>query len=177
MRKLVGKMAVVTRWKEHLGDWISVRAHAERTPPRFTLTLTLGELPAGWSRPQGRAHTWVGILGLVCIAPFVLLLGATLLRAIGFGAPYAWLTSSSIAILAATISLFIGIPVAIAVNLWRIVRLGFQRRAGALEGLVAFEFAPLHLVVVVTAILIGALFVGHLAADSYACLNGVRSAC
>ena len=107
----------------------------------------------------------------------MVLLGAILLRALGFGAPYAWLTSSSIAILAATISLFIGIPVAIAVNLWRIARLGFQRRAGALEGLVALEFAPLHLVVVVTAVLIAALFVGHLAADSYACLNGVRAAC
>src|SRR5207247_9801436 len=109
-------MAGGTRWKEHLGDWISVRAHAERTPPRFTLTLTLGELPSGWSRPQGRAHTWVGILGLVCIAPFVVLLGATLLRGLGFAAPYAWLTSSSVSILAATISLFLGIPFPIAVN-------------------------------------------------------------
>src|SRR5207247_8557710 len=117
-------MAVVTRWKEHLGDWISVRAHAERTPPRFTLTLTLGELPAGWSRPQGRAHTWVGSLRLVCIAPFVLLLGATLLRAVGLGAPYAWRTRSSIAMLAATISLFIGIPVPLAVHPCRTGRRG-----------------------------------------------------
>src|SRR5207247_10737981 len=107
--KLVEKMAVVTRWKEHLGDWISLHAHAERTPPRFTLTFTLGELPEGWSRPRGRAHTWVGILGLVCIAPAAVLPGAILPRALGFGAPYAWLTSSSIAILAATISVVLGL--------------------------------------------------------------------
>lgn len=164
-------------WRRHLGEWISVRAYAESRPPRLSLTFTLGELPDGWSAPRARARTWVGLLGLVCISPFVLLLGATLLRAIGVGAPYAWLAGSSVAILAATISLFIGIPVAIAANVWRVARLGLQRRAGALEGLLAFELAPLHLIVLVTALAIGALFVGHLAVDSYACLNGVRSAC
>ena len=164
-------------WKRHLGEWISVRAYAERTPPRLTLTITLGELPDGWARPRAGARTWLGIAGLVCIAPFVVLLTATLLRALGVGAPYDWLANSTIAILAATVSLFIGIPVAIAVNLWRIGRLGLHRRAGSFEGLVALEFAPLHLLVVLAAVAIGGLFVGHLAVDSYACLNGVRSAC
>lgn len=154
-----------------------MRAHAEREPPRLTLTIALGELPEGWARPRAHARTWVGLLGLCCIAPFVGLLLATLLRALGFGSPYEWLAGSSIAILAATISLFIGIPIAIAINLWRIALLGLHRSAGAIEGLVALEFAPLHLLVVLMAVLIGGLFVGHLAADSYACLNGVRSAC
>lgn len=163
--------------REHVGEWISVRAQAERTPPRLTVSFTLGELPEGWSPPKARARTWVGLLGLVCIAPFVALLLATLLRAVGLDAPYAWLAGSPTAIIAATISLFVGIPVAIAVTLWRIARVGLQRRTGAVEGLLAFELAPLHLIVLVTAILVGALFVGHLAVDSYACLNGVRSAC
>ena len=170
-------MAAMTWWREHLGDWISVHAHASGRPPRLTITFTVGELPDGWSPPKGRARTWVGLLGLVCIAPFVALLAATLLRAIGVGEPYEWLAGSSVAILAATVSLFIGIPVAIAANLWRVARFGVQRRAGALEGLVAFELAPLHLIVLLTAVVIAALFVGHLAADSYACFNGVRSAC
>ena len=164
-------------WKRHVGEWISVHAHAERTPPRLTLTIALGELPEGWARPRAHARTWVALLGLLCIAPFIALLMATLLRALGFGSPYEWLAGSSIAILAATISLFIGIPIAITINLWRIARLGLHRSAGAIEGLVALEFAPLHLSVVLMAVLIGGLFVGHLAADSVACLNGVRSAC
>jgi hypothetical protein len=163
--------------RRYIGEWISIRAHAERKPPRLTVTLTFGALPEGWTPPRGRARTWAGILGLACIAPFFVLLAATLLRGIGFTEPYAWLSSSPAAILAATVSLFIGIPVAIAVNLWRIGRVGLRRRDGELEGLVAVEFAPLHLVVVLTALFIGGLFVGHLAADSYACLNGVRSAC
>jgi len=135
--------------RAHVGEWISIRAHAERAPLRFTLTLTLGELPEGWTRARGHARTWAGIVGLICITPFVLLLAATLLRSVGLG----------------------------AINLWRITHVGFQRRSGAVEGLVALEFAPLHLIVVLAAVVVGGLFFGHLAADSYACLHGVRSAC
>lgn len=160
-----------------VGDWISVRAHAGRNPARFTLSFTFGALPDGWSSSRSHARTWAGLLGLLCIAPFAVLLAATVLRAAGIGGPYAWISSSEVAIVAATISLFVGIPVAIAVNVWRIGRIGLKKNDGALEGLVALEFAPLHLFVVATALAIGGLFVGHLAADSYACLNGVHSAC
>jgi hypothetical protein len=161
----------------HVGEWISVRAQAERTPPRFTLTVTLGELPEGWPRTGNRARTWSGIVGLLLIAPFVALLLASVLHNLGVDAPYSWLAGSSVTILAGTISLFIGIPVAIAMNVWRITRVGWRRHADALEGLVALEVAPLHLLVVLVAVLVGGLFVAHLAADSYACLNGVRTAC
>ncbi len=161
----------------HLGEWISFHARAERVPPRFTLSITLGELPEGWSGAGGRARTWSGLVGLVLIAPFVLLLTASVLHNIGFSAPYLWLSNSTIAILAGTVSLFIGIPVAIAMNVWRITQLGLRRRHGALDALIALEVAPLHLAVVAIGLIVGGLFVGHLAADSYACMTGVRSAC
>ena len=163
--------------RRHLGAWLSMRAQAERTPPRLTFTFAFGDLPEGWARPSGHAPTWAGLLGLVCIAPFVAVLAATVLNGIGVAEPYGWLSASPVAILAATVSLFIGIPVAIAVNLWRISRFGLRRRDGGLEGLVALEFAPLHLIVVLIAVLVGGLFLGHLAADSFACLHGVQSAC
>jgi hypothetical protein len=163
--------------RRHLGEWISIHAHAERVPLRFTVSITLGELPEGWSRAGRHARTWSALVGLVLIAPFVLLLAASALHNLGFGAPYAWLSSSTFTILAGTISLFIGIPVAIAMNLWRIARLGWRRHAGALDGLIALEFAPLHLAVVLIGLVAGGLFVGHLAPDSYACINGVRTAC
>jgi len=159
-----------------VGEWISVRAHAERRPARLTLAFTFGELPEGWTR-SGGAGTLIGLFGLVCIAPFLALLAATVLEGIGIRQPYAWISTSEVAILAATISLFVGLPIALVINLLRIGRLGLKRRDGGLEGLVALEFAPLHLIVVLTALAVGGLFVGHLAADSYACLNGVRSAC
>jgi hypothetical protein len=116
-------------------------------------------------------------VGLVLIAPFIALLTASVLHNSGISAPYAWLSASSLAIVAGSISLFIGIPVAIAMNLWRITHLGWRRRPGSVNGLVALEVAPLHLIVVVAALIVGGAFVAHLAADSYACLNGVRSAC
>ena len=163
--------------KRHLGDWISLQAHADRVPPRLTIVITLGELPEGWQRPRARARTWIGLVGVVCIAPFIVLVAAALLRGVGVTALYDWISGSSVAILGATISLFIGIPVAIVLNLWRIVRVGLRRGSGAIDGLVALEFAPLHLFVVLAAGLIGVMFVGHLAADSYACFNGVRTAC
>jgi len=157
--------------------WISVAAHGERNPLRLTVTFTLGDLPEDWPHATRRARLWSGIVGLVLIAPFVALLSASVLHNAGFDAPYDWLSSSSVAIIAGTISLFIGIPVAIAMNLWRITRVGWRTQPGALDGLLALEVAPLHLFVLVVALLFGGAFVAHLAADSYACLNGVRSAC
>ncbi|TMF73637.1 MAG: hypothetical protein E6I12_15590 [Chloroflexi bacterium] len=168
---------MLTGIRRHLGEWISITAHAERTPPRLTLTMTLGELPEGWPRSGLHARTWTGIIGLVLITPFIALLLGTVLRGAGHGEVYGWISASPAAIIAATVSLFIGIPVAIAMNLWRITRVGLRRHANALDGLFALEFAPLHLVVVLAALAIGGAFVGHLAADSYACLHGVRSAC
>src|SRR5207245_10008461 len=87
------------------------------------------------------------------------------------------LSVSTAATLAGTVSPFSVIPVAIAMNLWRITRLGWRRHGGSLDGLIALEVAPLHLAVVVVAVLVGGIFVAHLAVDSYACMSGVRSAC
>ena len=164
--------------RSHLGDWIALHAHAERMPPRLTIDLTLGELPQTWARSRHpRTRTWTGLVGLVLIAPFAAASAAAVLRSLGLTAPFDWIASSSIAIIAASISLFFGIPMAIATNIWRITRVGVRRRHGELDGLLAFEFAPLHILVVVIALAIAGVFVGHLAADAYACWNGVRSAC
>ena len=172
-------MAITARSgaERHVGDWISIAAQLQRTPLRFGLTVGFGDLPEGWRQSRRRASIWAGIIGLVLLAPFVALAVAGLLRSIGIGQPYDWLAGSSPAIIAATISLFIGIPVAITMNLWRIARVGFRREPGAIDGLLAVQFAPLHLLVVLAALAIGGAFVAHLAADAYACLNGVHSAC
>ena len=166
-------------FREHVGNWLTVHAHAERTPPRLTITFALGELPQSWAArsKQTVARTWTAVVGIVLLLPFAALVAAGALHGVGVTAPMQWIGSSSIAIIAASVSLFVGIPVAFVVNLWRIVRIGLRGEHGQLEGLIALEFAPLHLAVVALALMIGVLFVGHLAADSYACLNGVRSAC
>lgn len=161
------------------GSWISIRAEAARRPLRLTIAITFGGLPDGWSKSAraARAKTWIGIVGLVLVAPFSLAMAAALLRSAGFASVYDWLASSNVAILAVTVSLFVGIPIALITSAWRITRLGMRREAGQLEGLMAVELAPLHLLVVAAALVCGGLFVGHLAADAVGCLNGVRSAC
>ncbi len=166
--------------RRHVGDWITLQMDAQRDPLRLTLSVGLGDLPTGWEdRRRARSHPlWRGILGVVLIAPLVLLVAATLVhQAAGVNAPYDWFAASPVAILAATASLLIGLPVAFILNAWTITRLGLRRLPDQVEGLVALEIVPLQLAVVVVALAIAVLFVGHLAADSYACLNGVRSAC
>ena len=163
-----------------LGEWISIHAHGERKPLRLTVSFALGDLPYGWARTRGPgpAHLWRGIAGMVLIAPFVLLLAATLIAQLtGFRGPYQLFATSPAAILVATISLFIGLPVAFVLNAWPITRLGLRRQGGWFEGLLALEIAPLQLAVVLLSLLVAAFFVGHLAIDSYACVRGVRSAC
>ena len=170
-------MSEISGRRSRLGDWISIHAQAGRRPLRFNLSFTFGDLPDGWASARHGARLWTGIVGLVCIAPFLALIVATALRGVGLTQLYDLISTSTPAILAGTISLFVGIPVAIAINLWRITRLGLRRQRGVIEALLALEYAPLHLVVVFTAVVFAALFVGHLAVDSYACLNGVKSAC
>src|SRR5438045_9604617 len=118
---------MLTGIRRHLGEWISITAHAERTPPRLTLTMTLGELPEGWPRSGLHARTWTGIIGLVLITPFIALLLGTVLRGAGHGEVYGWLSASPAAISAATVCLFIGIPVAIGMNAVRTPGIGFAR--------------------------------------------------
>ena len=166
--------------RRHFGEWMSVHAHGEREPLRLTISIALGELPYGWAKTRGPgpAHLWRGIAGLVLIAPFVLLMVATAISQLtGFSGPYQLIATSPVAILAATVSLLIGLPVAFALNVWPITRLGLRRQGGWFEGLFALEVAPLQLVVVFLSLLVGIFFVGHLAVDSYACVRGVHSAC
>lgn len=169
----------MTSHRSHIGEWVSIRAHAERDPLSLSVSITLGELPAGWVKSKQSPATkyWAGIAGFVLVAPFLVLVAAALLHAIGLDATYSWVSTSPVAILAASVSLFIGLPLAFAINIWPITRLGMSRRPGGLEGVLALEVAPLQLAVVFVALIVGGLFAAHLAADSYACLNGVRPAC
>jgi len=101
-----------------LGEWFSIYGYAERVPPRVSFTITFGDLPEGWTKSQKPrvARTWIGVLGLVLIAPFILLIAAYLLRALGMHTPYDLIAASPPAILAATMSFFIGFPIAFVLN-------------------------------------------------------------
>src|SRR5437879_13149102 len=93
----------------HLGEWISIHARAERVPPRFTVSITLGDLPEGWPRGGKHARTWSGLVGLVLIAPFVILLNARVMHNLGLRAPYSWLSGSTLAIIVVTVCIIFGL--------------------------------------------------------------------
>lgn len=155
-----------------------MHAHAERDPIRFTITLTLGDLPQPWARSRRhRARTWTAVIGLALVLPFTALLVAGVLNTLGVNAPMGWIGSSTAAIVAVYVSVLFGIPIALVLNVWPISRVGMRRRDGEVEGLVALEFAPLHLIVIAIAVIVGGILVGHLALDSFACMNGVHTAC
>lgn len=164
--------------RTQLGSWISLHAHAERDPIRLTVTLTLGDLPQAWARSRRhRAKTWTAVIGLALVLPFTALLAASVLNAIGVNQPLIWIGSSTWTIVAVYVSVLFGIPLALVLNIWPIARLGMRRRDGEVEGLLALEFAPLHLIVIATAVIVGGFLVGHLALDSFACMRGVHAAC
>src|SRR5438132_12187740 len=116
-------MTARSRVERHGGEWISIATHIERAPFRFTLTFAFGDLPEAWHESRRRASTWSGIVGLVLLAPFIPLAAAALLRTVGIAQPDEWLAGSPTAIIEASISLFVRIPAAIAVDWWRLPRL------------------------------------------------------
>src|SRR5437660_11117039 len=93
-----------SRAERHEREWISVAAHVERAPLRFTLTFAFGDMPEGWNESRRSASTWAGIVGLVLLTPFMTLVAAGLLKSVGIGQPYEWLATSPAGIIAASIS-------------------------------------------------------------------------
>src|SRR2546430_14985993 len=122
-------MVARSRAERHEGEWLSVAAHLERAPVRFTLTFAFGEMPEGWNQSRRGASTWAGIVGVVLLTPFITLLAAGRLKSVGIGQPYEWLAPSPASILAASLCLLIGIPVAVRMNPPRVAR-GRVKRAG-----------------------------------------------
>ena len=57
------------------------------------------------------------------------------------------------------------------------LRFGVERREGAWHGRIRLELANGELAAAILGLSLIAVFVGHLFADGYACLNGVRRAC
>jgi len=114
---------------------------------------------------------------MVLIAPFVLLLAATLIAQLtGFRGPYQLFATSPAAIVVATISLFIGLPVAFVLK--RVAHHApWTAPAGRLvEGLLALENRTPQLAVVLLSLLVAAFFVGTWP-SILRLRQGVHSAC
>src|SRR2546421_736582 len=69
-------MVARSRAERHEREWISVAAHLERAPVRFTLTFAFGDMPEGWNQSRRGASTWAGFVGVVLLTPFITLLAA-----------------------------------------------------------------------------------------------------
>lgn len=130
------------------------------------------------AEPQNRLQILGLIIGAILVLPAALALGFGALK-FNLGWPY-WYDaafSSSVFVVLASASLFLGTPLALLLNFLAILRMSLVRRDGRITTSVTLEPTLWHLVILGFAFNLSALFFGHLFVDALACFRGVKSAC
>jgi len=124
-----------------------------------------------------RRRRWLLLVAVALTLPFAVALAlAGLSSAIpGFRTqgPIAWLTGGRHVGLA----LAYGPPLALLILIFARVRMHFSRGAGRWSGRVEARLELWEVMTALLALAVAGIFFGHLAADAWACANGVRSAC
>jgi hypothetical protein len=118
------------------------------------------------------------VAGALLVAPALVTLLAGVLRA-QFGLPSLFDAISqnpSLSLIVAA-SLFFGAPVAVILSVLPIIHWKLSRAEGKIATSLVLRPTLAHLVVGGIALLVVAVFFGHLAADEFACWRGVTSAC
>lgn len=146
----------------------------------FELTVSrrhaTAHLEVGNSSPAS-SHRRLGAVALTMVAPAVVLLaGAGLTSVVGHAGSD--LSSCVAFVPPVVVAILLACPL-IAMVLLAAARLrfGVERREGAWHGRIRLELANGELAAAILGLSLIAVFVGHLFADGYACLNGVRRAC
>jgi heme/copper-type cytochrome/quinol oxidase subunit 2 len=146
-----------------------------------TLDLSAGgghasaHLDISRSAPATSSHR-LGLVALALVMPVVLLLGSAALA--GIGVPGFDLSQYPRFVRQAGIVALIAIPVvALALLALAGLRMSVDHSDGRWHGRVSLQLAAWGMVAALLGFLVLAVFVGHLAADGFACATGVRSAC
>ncbi len=127
--------------------------------------------------PAGSAPRALGIVALLLVLPVMALLtGAALASATGsqaFDVSRGGVLPERLGI-----GMVIALPLlALALLAVSRVRLAMGRDAGRWRGRIDVRLAPVELVAALLGLFLLLFFVGHLLADGYACVNGLRRAC
>ncbi len=131
--------------------------------------------PQGEAAPTSLTPLLVSAL---LVAPALVTLVAGILRA-QLGLPSLFDTISLNAALSLIVkaSLFLGAPAAVILNVVPIMRWSLSRTDGKIATTLVLKPTLLHLLIGGTALLVVAVFFGHLIADEFACMRGITSAC
>ncbi len=131
--------------------------------------------PQGEATPTSRTPLLVSAL---LVAPALVTLVAGILRAqLGLPSLFDIISQNPALSLIVTVSLFLGAPIAVILNVVPIMRWSLSRADGKIATKLVLKPTLLHLVIGGIALLVVAMFFGHLLADEFACMRGITSAC
>jgi hypothetical protein len=118
------------------------------------------------------------VISALLVAPALVTLVAGVLRA-QLGLPYLFdaLSHNPALSLIVAASLFLGAPIAVILNVLPIMRWRLSRVDGKIATSLVLKPTLVHLLIGGLALLVVAVFFGHLIADEFACLRGITSAC
>ena len=132
------------------------------------------ELNRSPHEPSRRA---LGVVSLVLLLPVLALLASAALAS-ATGNPSLSISRSSLLPERLGLGLVLILPLtALALLVAARVRVSMGRHEGAWRARVRVQLAPVELAAALIGIFLLAFFVGHLLADGYACVNGIRKAC
>jgi hypothetical protein len=118
------------------------------------------------------------VVGALLVAPAMITLLAGFLRAqLGFPSLFDAISLNSALSLIVAASLFLGAPIAVILSLLPIMHWSLSRAEGKIATSLVFKPTFAHLVIGGAALLVAAVFFGHLVADEFACWRGITSAC
>ena len=123
------------------------------------------------------SHRRLGVVALTLVAPaFGLLVSAAVMSVSGHAGFELSNRVAAVLPLAGVIVLALLVLAMVLLAVARL-RVNIERDDEAWHGQIRLELARGELVAAVLGLSLIALFVGHLLADGYACLNGIRRAC
>jgi hypothetical protein len=118
------------------------------------------------------------VAGALLVAPAMITLIAGVLRAqLGLPSLFDAISQNPALSLIVAVSLFLGAPVAVILSVLPIMHWSLSRAEGKIGTSLVFKPTFAHLVIGGIALLVVAVFFGHLIADEFACWRGITSAC
>ena len=146
----------------------------------FDLTISGGHAAAHLdirNSSPATSHRRLGAVALILVAPAVALLVSAAVISLSGQAGFE--ISDRVAPVLPVAGVIVLALLVLAMVLLAVARLrvNIERHDGAWHGHINVELAKGELVAAVLGLSLIAVFVGHLLADGYACLNGMRRAC
>lgn len=131
--------------------------------------------------PEGESsalRVWPLVVGALLVTPAAIAMCAAVLRAqLGLPSAFDAISLNPTLSLIVTASLFLGAPLAVILCFLPMMQWHLSRGEGKVVTGLVFKPTLVHLVIGGVALLVVAVFFGHLIIDEFACWRGITSAC